>query len=156
MRQRIITTALMASAALAVGSGAGASAQTVMQVTCTLGLFAQGPPNPSGIQFGLVECPAPFGNGVHYDTYTVMPTGPGHGTVAGSFKNYFDRGTRSGTFALTFAATSPTNIAYTGTVTYTGGTGRFKHLRGSGAIECTTTDGGAHKSCTVHSTTSLA
>lgn len=82
----------------------------------------------------------------------MTPTGPGHGTITGRFKNYFDRGTRSGTFELTFAATSPTNIAYTGTVTYTGGTGKFKHLRGSGTIQCATTDGGAHKACAVNST----
>jgi hypothetical protein len=90
---------------------------------------------------------------VHFDTYTVTPTGPGHGTLAVRFKNYFDRGTRSGTAAMTFAATSPTNIAYTGDVTITGGTGAFKHLTASEKIQCTTTDGGAHKSCTVNPAT---
>lgn len=160
MRRRpiIVTSAVIAVAALAAGASGGASAQsaTPMAVTCTLELFAQGPPNPSaspsGIQFGLVACPRPFGKGIHYDSYTVTPTGPGHGTIAARFKNYFDRGTRSGTATLTFAATSPTNITYTGTVTFTGGTGRFKHLAGSGTIQCTSTDGGAHKSCTVTST----
>jgi hypothetical protein len=78
--------------------------------------------------------------------------GPGHGSVAGRFKNYFDAGTRSGTFSLTFTATSPLSIIYSGTVSYTGGTGKFQHQRGSGTIKCTTADGGAHKSCTVTST----
>jgi hypothetical protein len=163
MRRRpIIITGAIIAAALAVSGSAGASGESTppKTVSCTLELFAQGPPNlgvsPSGIQFGLVACPPPFGSGVHYDAYTVTPTGPGHGTVTGSFKNYFDLGTRSGTFALTFAATSPTNITYTGTVTYTGGTGAFEHLKGSGTIQCTSTDGGAHKSCTVTSTTTKA
>ena len=52
---------------------------------------------------------------------------------------------------MTFAATSPMNITYKGTVTYTGGTGKFRHVKGTGTIECTTTDGGAHKACTVKS-----
>jgi len=53
---------------------------------------------------------------------------------------------------MTFSATSPKDIAYTGTVTYTGGTGKFKHVNGSGTIHCTSSDGGAHKACTVNST----
>ena len=52
-----------------------------------------------------------------------------------------------------FAATSPTTITYTGDVTITGGTGAFKHLTASEKIQCTTTDGGAHKSCTVNPAT---
>jgi hypothetical protein len=34
---------------------------------------------------------------------------------------------------------------------YPGGTGRFEHGGGSGTIECTSTDGGAHRTCTVDS-----
>jgi hypothetical protein len=36
-------------------------------------------------------------------------------------------------------------------VTYTGGTGAFTHVKGTGTVACTTTDGGAHKSCVVDS-----
>lgn len=78
------------------------------------------------------------------------PTGPG--TVTATFKNFYDRGTTRGTASMTFGPpTAPGNITYSGTVTYTGGTGRFKHVKGSGTIACTTTDGGAHKTCTVNS-----
>ncbi|MEY2514095.1 MAG: hypothetical protein QOJ89_1453 [bacterium] len=56
------------------------------------------------------------------------------------------------TFQLTIAAGSPTNLTYTGTVTYTSGSGRFKHVRGGGTIACSTTDGGAHKQCNVTTT----
>ncbi|MEA2220047.1 MAG: hypothetical protein QOJ35_2673 [Solirubrobacteraceae bacterium] len=155
-RSFIITTALVAGAALAAGGAAGAPAKSAKtRITCTLQLFAQGPPQgtpPGGIQFGFPACPRPFGTGVHYDAYTITPTGAGQGSIAGIFKNYYDRGTARGTFALTFSATSPTDIAYTGTVTYTRGTGAFSHLRGRGTITCTSSDGGAHKACRVHST----
>lgn len=155
LRRTIITTAALAAAGLAAGASSNASsAKSTNSASCTLGVFAQGPPvNGMGIQFGLVACPRPFGKGVHYDTYTVTPTGPGHGTIAVRFRNYFDRGTRSGTVALTFAASSPTNITYTGVVTITGGTGAFRHLTATETIQCTTTDGGAHKACTVTPTT---
>ena len=77
-RTTIITTALAATAALAVGPVGGASAKKATQLDCGLKLFAQGQPNPSGIQFGVVTCQEPFGNGVHYDEYTVTP--PRRGT----------------------------------------------------------------------------
>ena len=154
MRRRwIFPSALLASAGLAAAPLGGASAQgeKVTKLDCTLALNAQGAPNPSGIHFGFATCPRPFGKGVHYNSYTVTPTGPGQGTIAARFKNYYNLGTASGRATMTFAATSPTNITYTGTVTYTGGTGRFRRIKGSGTIQCTTTDGGAHKSCTVKS-----
>jgi len=151
---RLLITALVSISALLAGPIAGASAksQKVAKLSCTLELFAQGMPNPSGIHFGFATCPRPFGMGVQYNSYTVTPTGPGKGTVAGTFKNFYSRGTASGTFALTFAATNPMNLTYTGSVAYTGGTAAFRGVRGSGTIHCTTTDGGAHKACTVNST----
>ena len=152
-RRSIFTTALMATAGLAAAPLGGASAQgdKVTKLTCTLELNAQGAPNPSGTHFGFATCPKPFGKGLHYNSYTVTPSAPGQGSIAASFKNYYNLGTARGKAAMTFAATSPMNITYKGTVTYTGGTGRFRHVKGSGTIECTTTDGGAHKSCTVTS-----
>jgi hypothetical protein len=154
MRQgRIFTTMLAVSAAVALAPGSGVAAKPakVTRLACSLTLNAQGQPNPSGIHLGFAACPAPLGRGLHYNTYTVTPTSPGHGTIASRFKNYYDRGTTKGTAALTFAATSPTNITYTGTVTFTGGTGAFRRIKGKGTIQCTTTDGGAHKACTVNS-----
>ena len=155
MRPRsIITIALVATSALAVVASSAAPAKTAKttKLTCSLQLNAQGAPNPSGIHFGIPTCSAPFGKGLHYNAYTVTPTGPGRGSVAVRFKNYYNLGTTRGTVALTFTATSPTNISYSGTVKYTGGTGAFRRVRGKGTIACTTTDGGAHKTCTVKST----
>lgn len=157
MRRRnpIIVTA-MATAAIAAGTGGGASAksQQVMKRTCTIEIFQQGVPNPSAINFGYVSCPKPFRKGLHYSAVTVTSEpAPGvPGAASGNFKNYYAHGTTRGTFEQTIVASSPSNVTYTGTVTYTGGTGKFKHVKGGGTIVCTTTDGGAHKSCEVNTT----
>ena len=156
-RPSIILTAVIAAGTLTLVVAGGAPAKSERRTTldCSLSIFAQGPPQgtpPSGIQFGFAECPRPFGRGLHYSAYTVTPSGPGRGTIAGTFKNAYNRGTAGGTFTLMFSATSPTNITYAGTVTYTRGTGAFSHVRGSGTITCTSSDAGAHKACSVHST----
>lgn len=151
-RRPIIVTAIAMTTALTALTPPGLAAKAkVTKINCTLQLFAQGAPNPSGIHFGIPSCPRTFGTGLHHNSYTVTPTGPGQGSIAARFKNAYDLGTVRGTVAMTFAATSPTNIAYQGTIRYTGGTGAYKKVRGTGTISCTTTDGGAHKSCTVRS-----
>jgi hypothetical protein len=149
----LTTTTAIALGAAGAGSGIAAKPRT-SQISCGLELIAQGPLQgtpPTGVSFGHVTCSSPFGKGVHYDSATVTPTSPGSGSIAVRFKNYYNAGTTSGTVAGTFSSTSPTDITYTGTVTYTRGTGRFKRVRGGGTNSCTTTDGGAHKACTVHS-----
>lgn len=151
-RTSILTTAILTTAAVSAGFTGGAAAKKVTQLSCTLELIAQGQPNPSGTHVGTASCPKPFGSGTHFNAYTVTPTAPGTGTVAATFTNTYARGTASGTAAMTFTATSETNVSYSGTVTYTSGTGKFKHVKGTGTIECTSTDRGAHKSCTVTST----
>ncbi len=152
-RTSIVTTTLLAGAALAAGVTSGASAKKgTTELSCTLALVTQSQPNPSSTHLGTAECPAPFGSGTHFSAFTVAPTGPGTGTVTATFTNTYARGSASGTAQMTFTVTSPGNVTYSGTVTYTGGTRKFKHVAGSGTIECTSTDGGAHKSCTVNST----
>ena len=82
MRRRwIVPAALMATAGLAAAPVGGAAAQgdKVTKLECALALNAQGAPNPSGTHFGFATCPKPFGKGVHYNSYTVTPTGPGQG-----------------------------------------------------------------------------
>lgn len=152
----LIGIVVMATAAFAIGPGAGASATTkkVTKLTCTIEVYQQGVPSPSAIQFGFVACPKPLGAGLHYNKITVTSKpAPGvRGAANGTFKNYYNTGTTRGTFKLTVVASSPTNLTYTGTVTYTGGTAKFRQIAGGGTIACTTTDGGAHKSCEVKST----
>lgn len=155
-RRSIITTALAAATALAVGVAAAAPAKSSKETTlsCTIEAFQHGTPNPSAIQFGFVSCPKPFGDGLHYSAFTVTARpAPGvPGAANGIFRNYYNRGMTRGTFELTIVASSPGILTYTGTVTYTGGTGKFKHARGGGTVVCTTTDGGAHKLCEVNTT----
>ncbi|HVF78042.1 MAG TPA: hypothetical protein VNA28_07075 [Solirubrobacteraceae bacterium] len=155
-RRSLISTTLIAAAAIAAGSapGAAATGKRATKLHCTIEVFRQGAPNPSTIQFGFVSCPRPFGAGLHYNEVTVTraPADGVPGAANGTFKNYYNRGTTSGTFELAIVPSSLTNITYSGTVTYTDGTGKFKHVKGRGTIECTTTDGGAHKSCVVDST----
>lgn len=154
-RKRLITAALVTTAAIAATPATGATAKSGREtkLSCSLDIYAPGAPSPSGIQFGFATCPKPFGAGLHYSDYTVTPpTATSPPTVAGSFKNYYNRGTASGTFALTVKPTGPGAFTYAGTVTYTGGTGKFRHVTGTGTIDCTTTDNGAHKSCAVNST----
>lgn len=155
----LITAALVASAALAVAPATAAPAKSkkAKSFSCTIDNYALGQPtpaNPTVDHLGVVSCPKPFGEGLHYNSTTItkMPAVGVPGTATATFKNYYNRGTTRGTVALTITPSSPTNITYTGTVTYTGGgTGKFARVRGGGTIACTTTDGGAHKSCTVNS-----
>jgi hypothetical protein len=156
MRRTLISTTALAAATallLAPATGATAGSKHAKRFTCSLQLNVQGPPQgspPAATSLGFVACPAPFGDGVHHSTAVTTPTSPGNGTVVVNFKNYYDRGTTNGTVAGTFTASSPTDITYTGTVTYLGGTGKFRHVRGGGTIQCTSSDGGAHKACTVN------
>ena len=158
MRRRwIVPTALVATA-VALGPVAGAPAKPKKQIKvgCALQLTALGPPQgtpPVINSFGFVQCDRPLGDGVHYGSAIATPTATNAatGTIAVTFKNYYDRGTLSGKIAGTFTATSDTDITYAGTVTITGGTGKFKHVRGSGTIRCTTSDRGVHRACTVTS-----
>lgn len=154
MRRRyLIGPALMLIVAVGAGPAAGVPTKSkkVTELTCTLQTSAQGMPNPTLIQFGFANCPKPFGRGLHYSRVTVSPTGPGTGTATGTFKNFYDLGTTRGTASLSFSPSAPGTLTYKGTVTYEGGTGKFKHVRGSGTIECTSTDAGAHRTCTVRS-----
>lgn len=158
MRRRWIVPTVLTATAVALVPVAGAPAKPNKQVKvgCALQLTALGLPQgtpPVTNSFGFVQCDGLLGNGVHYGSAIAMPTAriPAHRTIAVTFKNYYDRGTVSGKIAGTFTATSDTDITYAGTVTFTGGTGKFRHVRGSGTIRCTTSDRGVHKACTVTS-----
>ncbi|MDQ3722234.1 MAG: hypothetical protein M3376_04010, partial [Actinomycetota bacterium] len=113
-RRTIITTALAAATTLAVApvSGAPAKRTKVTKLTCTIEAYQQGVPNPTAIHFGFVSCPKPLGSGLHYNEVTVTskPAPGTPGAANGIFKNYYNRGTTSGTFELTIVASSPTNL----------------------------------------------
>jgi hypothetical protein len=89
-----------------------------------------------------------FGKGVQHDTLTVTPTSPTTATVIGPFKQFFDTGTIHGTVKLTASATSEGVVTYKGVAELSGGTGAYRHVRGSARVECTSPDGGTHTTCT--------
>jgi hypothetical protein len=142
--------AIAAVGALAVGAGTSAAKpKKAKKVNCSYTLQTQGNPTDlTGSDFGFVKCNKKFGKGVQYDTFTTTPTSQTAGSVTGAVTDYFDKGTARGTFDLTYTATSPTALTYTGTFKITGGTGAFRKVRGTGALACSSADGGVHTTCT--------
>lgn len=135
MRARSI--AVIATAAVAgICTGAlPASAATPKQavVACTIYLTEQpGGTVLKGADKGPMSCSSPLGDGTQSDTFVMKfnkaKTG---GTGLVKFKDKFKNGTVSGTWKLTFKISGPAvSIAYH--VTYTGGTGKFKGITGTG------------------------
>ena len=139
-----LACALLAAAigGLAYAKPGGTSAQhsRASDLTCDLVLYATIPqPAPTAANFGSADCGKPFGHGVQEDSSTVTRTSLTTGSFTGPFKMYFDRGSVSGTYTMSFVTTlSPTfqitNVDYEGTLTVTAGTGKNKHVRGTGTI----------------------
>jgi hypothetical protein len=111
-----------------------AAAKKKRTVSCTFHLRTQSFPTATapGEDFGFVDCSGPFGSGVQYDTFTLTPETATTGTAELKFKAYFDQGTVSGVWNATYEFTSATEGTFEQTVTWTHGTGKFKHVRGSG------------------------
>ena len=122
--------------AVATG-GAAARGSSARTVTCHLRLFDQAPPTAlQGFDLGFISCSGPFGNGLQADQFNVRLTSPTTAVLTGPFKDFFDRGTIHGRFAL-----HGTQTATTGTVRFLGGTAAFKHVRGHGRLACKATTG---------------
>ena len=142
-----MAVAAIAAAVAVVAVSATAAGTT--NVSCSFKLTSQTPPTAtSGVDFGLVTCSPPFGNGVQYDTTKSKFTSKTSGTVTGPFTDYFDTGTIHGTFALTVKVTGPKTVTYAGPVKITGGTGAFSKALGTATVSCSSADGGTHTSCT--------
>jgi hypothetical protein len=143
---RFAGAALVAVLVIATATAAGAGSGK--KVTCTIQLQSLAAPGASGEDFGTVDC-AHVGKGVeHNPVVTVTPTSATTGTATGPFKQFFDTGTMHGTFELTYTVTPPLAVAYSGTGKISGGTGAYKHVRGTAKIVCTSADGGTHTTCT--------
>jgi len=118
----------------------------VTHVDCTLNLYAIiKQPAPTAANFGTTQCTKGLGSGVQQDTSTTTRTSPTTGSFTGPFKMFFDKGTLYGTFTISFVttleplATTPPSfairgVAYTGTLTVTRGSGRYRHARGMGTL----------------------
>ncbi len=107
------------------------------QVSCELNLIAVKPPRTlTAENFGTIACDKKFlGEGVQHDSSTVTPTSQFAGHFTGPVKQFFDKGTLSGTFTINYV-TNPETLAvtYNGTIDLTKGTGRYRHLKGTGTL----------------------
>jgi hypothetical protein len=129
-------------AALVVAAVAAAETGSAQKVTCTMHLLNVAVPGATtGENFGTVECGHRLGMGVqHNPSVTVTPTSQNTGMVSGPFKQFFDTGTISGTFKLTFTVSSPTSASYSGTARISRGTGGYEDVMGSAKIACNSQD----------------
>jgi len=139
MRIRAIAVAIsIAAAALGAGAQPGTAkppkAKKTEAIACNVRLLTQSFPTASapGEDFGTISCSGPFGDGVQHDTFTLNPETPTTGTAELRFKAYFDHGTVSGVWRATYEFTSATTAIFDQRVEWTGGTGRYKHVRGTG------------------------
>lgn len=105
-------------------------------------------PAPDGQEYGTTACGRPLGSGVQQDTFTLQDSGD----TTASFKMYFPKGSIQGTYDLfpgegSFGASNFSQQDSQGTLTVTGGTGRFRGTTGAGTLQCTSPDG-VHTTCT--------
>jgi hypothetical protein len=117
--------------------GKGKHALKTKHVSCDLTLTAVLPPRTlTAENFGTVACNKVFGEGVQHDSSVVTPTGQYMGHFTGPVKQFFDKGTISGTFTISYV-TDPTTLAvsYDGTIDITKGTGRYRHVKGTGTLK---------------------
>jgi type II secretory pathway pseudopilin PulG len=144
--------ALVTTLVIATATATEAGAANNAHVTCTLQMQTLALPGASGEDFGTVNCASVFGKGVQHDTLTVTPTSQTTAKVTGPFKQFFDAGTIHGTVNLTASATSAGAVTYKGAAEISGGTGAYKHVKGSAKVQCTSPDGGTHTTCTEKAT----
>lgn len=136
---------------LAVGVGTSGASVSTTKITCHVSLTMQGAPGVTGQDYGTINCPGPFGQGVQHDTFMLTPATQTTGTAMLKFKAYFNTGTVSGVWRASYKFTSSTTGDFTDKVIkWTSGTGAFKNVRGSGTGSGTLT--GAHSLDTLHVT----
>ncbi len=151
MRKLIpLATVIAIAGALAGGVAAGTAATraTPTRIKCKWTSYNPSPTQASGFVIGFIKCPQPLGHGVISATYssTFNPT-TGAGTANGKWTKWLLNGTAHGHYSQTFQFTSNTNATYQSTLVWTGGTGAYTGVKGTGTDSCTTTDGGATETC---------
>jgi hypothetical protein len=169
LRRICLVGAVIAAGSLAVGvvtapaaaTKAAAKTKTTVKataVTCSSNVTTAIPagdtqviaPVSDGTQYGAVRCNKGLGSGVQTDTFTTLDTG----NLQGLYKLYLNTGTVHGKFNLTPAEGPPLTTGtfqsafYTGTLTVTGGTGAYLHVKskGIGTLTCSSPDD-VHLSC---------
>ena len=128
---------------------ARAKCNLALTIVAPAGSASVTPGTADGSQYGTQRCGA-LGAGITQTSFTTDDSGEITGTVG----HWFRRGSISGTYSLTQAASdqppttsSFTSASYTGTVKLTAGNGTLKGATGTGTLKCTTPDG-VHFACT--------
>jgi hypothetical protein len=137
MRIKVTTWAITAAAvgiAAPVARTAVAAPQGAKTVHCRIHDFIQNFPSASrpGETFSLLRCSGPFGRGVQHATFTTTPKTATTGKAVLKFKAYFDTGSVSGVWRADYKFTSRTMGTFHQKVSWTGGTGAFKHIKATG------------------------
>lgn len=146
----MIGCAVVVLVALSATGAAAKSSAKELRINCTATAYNVDYPKLSGLAFGQLKCTEPFGAGVQQARNTTTIVGSTvH--VSGSFKNFFDDGTTSGTVKMSGPLGQGT-LTVKGSATIIGGTGAYKHMKGTGPVSCTTTDNGKTFHCVVKGT----
>jgi len=149
MRKLIPFTMVIAIiGALGAVAATSSGATTPTKITCRSTEYNPTPTQTSGFVLGFTRCSQPLGNGLISATYssTFNPT-TGAGMANGRWTKWLLNGTVHGRYKQTFQFTSNTNATYQLTITWTGGSGAYTGVKGTGTEHCTTTDGGATQTC---------
>jgi len=136
--------------ALAAGVAASTAATTARtsRITCNWTQYNPAPADLSGVVIGFIRCSKPLGNGVISATYTAtVNQTTGAGTAKGTWTKWLLAGTAHGRYSQTFQFTSNNDATYKSAITWTGGTGAYKGVKGTGSETCNTTNGGATLTC---------
>lgn len=138
MRMKMIGCGVLLSAVAISTSAAaadGANGSGTRKIKCHFESHIQTLPTASspGTAFDFVRCSAPFGRGLQYSTFRMTPKTSTTGTAVLRFKAFFDTGTVSGVWHATYRfINATTGLFNQNKVTWTSGTGAFKHVRATG------------------------
>ncbi len=151
MRKLIpLATVITIAGAVAIGlvASTAATAATPTKVTCKSTEYNPTPTNASGAVIGFIKCSQPLGDGLVSATYnSSVNSTTGAGTAKGRWTKWLLAGTVRGRYTETLQFTSNTDATYKLAITWTGGTGAYKSVKGTGSERCSTTNGGATQTC---------
>lgn len=130
----LLTAAILGALLVGIFS-AGASAKPAKRartVRCTATLIDQSGAASHGFDLGLTACRRPLGSGLVYLSYNETVSGASF-TITGKGASYF----KTGTVRYTYKNSGSTATGkFTGRAKVTGGTGAWRHVKGTGRFTC--------------------
>ncbi len=147
----VAATALVAAAVVATANTALAG--PAQRGVCKIELETlAAPTDRQGHKYGTTRCTGVLSSGLERVFFKASPTSPTAGSVSGTYKQYYDRGTVHGTFRMTYSVAAGV-VTYSGDGTLDGGTGAYRRARGTiTKLSCSSPDAGTHTSCTARVT----